>query len=221
MAVSCLSLARLEVSLQTSYLWMKLRCMLQSLLLMKPLKKGYDLLLFLDFENGRAGIYFAFMLINEILYHVGFFAKAWWNILHTNTVIEGLTIMFFIDFNWFWKKIYNFYCYCWCNCCYHIFKDSIILNQTLSWQEDSELLGTLRNPTCHLEKVLDENADSYLQCLSDAKMHKKEMAINKVWLHIFFSSLIHPLSSTPWFYLLSMIIPLFDAKNHCVSSFII
>lgn len=55
---------------------MKLHCMLQSLLLMKPLKKGYDLLLFLDFENGRAGIYFAFMLIVEIFYHIGFFAKA-------------------------------------------------------------------------------------------------------------------------------------------------
>ncbi|ROT61786.1 putative IQ motif containing GTPase activating protein 3 isoform X1 [Penaeus vannamei] len=55
----------------------------------------------------------------------------------------------------------------------------IAINEAIEKGEDSELLGTLRNPTCHLEKVLDENADSYLQCLSDAKMHKKEMAINK------------------------------------------
>nr|XP_053647814.1 ras GTPase-activating-like protein IQGAP1 [Cherax quadricarinatus] len=55
----------------------------------------------------------------------------------------------------------------------------IAVNEAIEKGDHSELLETLINPSCHLQNILEENIDSYLQCLSDAKMHKKEMAVNK------------------------------------------
>ncbi|KAK3863384.1 hypothetical protein Pcinc_030834 [Petrolisthes cinctipes] len=55
----------------------------------------------------------------------------------------------------------------------------IAVNEAIDKADNTELLETLCNTSCHLQDVLEDNADSYLQCLSDAKMHKKEMAVNK------------------------------------------
>ncbi|XP_042230712.1 ras GTPase-activating-like protein IQGAP3 [Homarus americanus] len=55
----------------------------------------------------------------------------------------------------------------------------IAVNEAIEKGDHCELLETLGNPSCHLQNILEENIDSYLQCLFDAKMHKKEMAINK------------------------------------------
>ncbi|XP_045597721.1 ras GTPase-activating-like protein IQGAP1 [Procambarus clarkii] len=55
----------------------------------------------------------------------------------------------------------------------------IAVNEAIEKADHYELLETLRNPSCHLQNILEENIDSYLQYLSDVKMHKREMAINK------------------------------------------
>ncbi|KAG0713538.1 Ras GTPase-activating-like protein IQGAP1 [Chionoecetes opilio] len=55
----------------------------------------------------------------------------------------------------------------------------IAVNEAVEKGECSELQVTLSNPVCHLQNVFEANVASYLQCLADAKAHKREMAINK------------------------------------------
>ncbi|XP_071537174.1 ras GTPase-activating-like protein IQGAP1 isoform X2 [Panulirus ornatus] len=55
----------------------------------------------------------------------------------------------------------------------------IAVNEAIEKNDYHDLAETLQNPSCHMQSVFDENIDYYLQCLSDAKMHKREMAINK------------------------------------------
>ncbi|XP_066938179.1 ras GTPase-activating-like protein IQGAP1 isoform X2 [Macrobrachium rosenbergii] len=55
----------------------------------------------------------------------------------------------------------------------------IAVNDAIEKKDSVELLETLQNPSAHIQNALHENIESYLHCLSDAKMHKKEIAINK------------------------------------------
>ncbi|KAK7073799.1 IQ motif-containing GTPase-activating protein 3, partial [Halocaridina rubra] len=55
----------------------------------------------------------------------------------------------------------------------------IAINEAIERKDPSELLGTLKNPSSHLQGALEENIQQYLQCMSKSKIHKKEIAINK------------------------------------------